>query len=144
MERCKPLPPFSDKSDHDIVLYDIVLYDMALYDMALQAVRARLKRKTIFFWKESIKGIKQALLNYSLSFVNKFFSSVDDTWQDIKSVINSVTDQFVPTRRARARSSHPWFDSHLRKLTKRKHQAYAKARRTGHPRDMERYTRQKT
>ena len=60
-ERCKPLPPISAKSDHDIVLFD----------SAHQPVRARPKRRTIYLWKKAdTEGIVKFLTAYS-----EFFSA---------------------------------------------------------------------
>ena len=42
VERCKPLPPIADNSDHDIVLFDT----------SHQPVITRPKRRTIYLWKK--------------------------------------------------------------------------------------------
>ena len=58
-ERCKPLPPISAKSDHDIVLFD----------SAHQPVRARPKRRTINLCKKAdTEGIVKFLTTYSEKF----------------------------------------------------------------------------
>jgi len=134
-ERCKPLPPVTDKSDHDIVLYDL----------AMQAVRTHPKRRTIYLWnKADTEGIKKALASFGISFMKQTFSSVEAMWQDFKAAISRVTQEYVPTRRTLARQTHPWIDGHLRKLTRRKYRAHKKAKQTGNPTDWSRYNRLKT
>lgn len=55
VERCKPLPPIADKSDHDIVLFYT----------SHQPVRTRPKRRTIYLWKKAnIMEIKRSLQEY--------------------------------------------------------------------------------
>lgn len=133
-ERCKPLPPITAKSDHDIVLFDL----------SLQPVRTRPKRRTIYLWKKAnIQGIKQAFSGYGSSFMNTTFHSVNDMWLDIKNTIDKVVQEFVPTRRTLARTTHPWIDSSLRKLTKRKNRAFRKAKHSGRPADWARYNKLK-
>ena len=81
-ERCKSLPPISERSDHDIVLFDT----------AHQPVRSRHKRQTILVWKKAdTEGIKAAFTKYS---VKSFSSSL---WQEIKGTINQVISDHVPT-----------------------------------------------
>ena len=59
-ERCKSLPPISERSDHDIVLFDT----------AHQPVRSRPKRRTIYLWKKAdTEGIKAAFTKYSVNFL---------------------------------------------------------------------------
>jgi len=131
-ERCKPLPPITEKSDHDIVLFDL----------ATQPVRARPKRRTLYLWKKANTiGIKQSLAQYSETFLNQTFSSVDEMWENFKAAIEKVIQEFVPTRRTLARQTHPWIDNHLRKLTNRKQCAYKRARKTNNPSDWNRYNR---
>ncbi|XP_053380036.1 uncharacterized protein LOC128548696 [Mercenaria mercenaria] len=131
-ERCKPLPPITEKSDHDIVLFDL----------AMQPIRARPKRRTIYLWKKAnTDGIKKALADYGQSFLSRTFSTTADMWADFKSTIENVTQEFVPTRRTLAKHTHPWIDSHLRKLTRRRYRAFKKARRTNSPVDWSRYTK---
>ena len=89
-ERCKSLPPISERSDHDIVLFDT----------AHHSVRSRPKRRTIYLWKKAdTEGLKTALTIYSERFFSSSFSSVNNMWQDIKEAINQVITDHVPTKR---------------------------------------------
>ena len=134
-ERCKPLPPISAKSDHDIVLFDT----------AHQPVRARPKRRTIYLWKKAdIDGIVKSLTAYGERFFNSSFTSVNSMWQDIKGAIDQAITDHVPTKRTPARHTHPWIDTRIRRATRRKNRAYYKARKTKNPIDLDRYKRLRT
>ena len=131
-ERCKSLPPISERSDHDIVLFDT----------AHQPVRSRPKRRTIYLWKKAdTEGIKTAFTKYSVKFFSSSFTSVDNMWQEIKGTINQVISDHVPTKRTAARHTHPWVDTKLRRAMRRKYRAYMKAKHTKSPADWERYRR---
>ena len=93
-ERCKPLPPISDKSDHDIVLFDT----------SHQPIRARPKRRTILLWKKAdTEGIQKAFISYSDRFFSTTFYAVNSMWEDIKTTIDQVIKDRVPTKRTAAR-----------------------------------------
>ena len=94
VERCKPLPPIADKSDHDIVLFDT----------SHQPVRTRPKRRTIYIWKKAnIMEIKRSLQEYYRHFQSQSFSSVDEMWNNIKEEITKTIQDHVPTKRTLAR-----------------------------------------
>ena len=129
-ERRKSLPPISERSDHNIVLFDT----------AHQPVRSRPKRRTIYLWKMAdTEGLKAALTIYSERFFSSSFSSVNNMWQDIKEAINQVITDHVPTKRTAARHTHPCVDTQLRPATRLKHRAYKKAKHTKSPADWKRY-----
>ena len=131
-ERCKSLPPISESSDHDIVLFNT----------AHQPVRSRPKRRTIYLWKKAdTEGIKATFTKYSVEFLSSSFTSVDNMWQEIKGTINQVISDHAPTKGTAARHTHPWVDTQLRRATRRKYRAYKKAKHTKSPADWERYRR---
>ena len=133
-ESCKPLPPISAKSDHDIVLFD----------SAQQPVRARPKGKTIYLWKKAdTEGIVKFLTAYSEKFFRTSFTSVNSMWEDIKAAIDQAIKDHVPTKRTPASHTHPWVDTRLRRASKRKNKAFQKAKQTKSPVDCNRYKRLK-
>ena len=96
-ERCKPLPN-SNKSDHDIVLFDT----------SHQPVRARPKRQTILLWKKAdTEGIQKAFFIYSDRFFSTTFNTVNSMCEDIKTTIDQIIKDRVPTKRTAARHTHP-------------------------------------
>ena len=72
------------------------------------------------------------------------FQSVEQMWQSFKSAVDSAKDKYVPVRKTASRFTHPWIDTKLRRLAKRKIRAYKKAQRTGSPADWTRYRNLKT
>ena len=72
------------------------------------------------------------------------FQTVEQMWQSFKSAVDSAKDKYVPVRKTASRFTHPWIDTKLRRLAKRKIRAYKKAQRTGSPADWTRYQNLKT
>ena len=120
-ERCEPLPPISDKSDHDI----------GLFDTSHQPVRARPKRQTVLLWKKSdSEGIQNAFIIYSDKFFSTTFNTVNSMWEDIKTTIDQIIKDHVPTKRIAARHTHPWINSKLRCTTRRKIEPWGNQKNT--------------
>lgn len=128
--RCKPLPPIGLKSDHDIVLLDT----------AIQPVRTRLPRRKIFLWKKcDVEGIKNHLSCFATKFMQESTQSVEDMWNCFKSAISAAVDKYVPSKMSSTRQTHPWVNTKLRRLMRRKQRAHWRARKTGKQKDWKRY-----
>ena len=120
-------------------------HDIFLFDVSMQPVRSRPKRCTIFLWdKADIQRIKSSLVTFRDKFMETNFQSVEQMWQSFRSAVDSAKDKYVPFRKTASRFTHPWINTKLRRLSKRKLLAYKKAKRTGSPADLTRYTNLKT
>jgi hypothetical protein len=62
-------------------------------------------------------------------------------WNHFKTAVKRIIDQRVPTKMTRARHTHPWMNTTIRRKTIQKHRAHEKARRTKKKRDRDRYKR---
>ena len=130
--RCKPLPPIGPKSDHDIVLFDT----------SHQPYRARPTRRKIFLWKKAdFDGLRSTVAEASRSFLSTLFDDIEVMWTAFKTTITSALDKHVPTKLTSTRHTHPWVNTNLRRLMRRKQRAHRKAKQTGQPRDWERFKR---
>ena len=130
--RCKPLPPIGPKSDHDIVLFDT----------SHQPYRARPTRRKIFLWKKAdLDGLRSTVAEASRSFLSTLFDDIEVMWTAVKTTITSALDKHVPTKLTSTRHTHPWVNTNLRRLMRRKQRAHRKAKQTGQPRDWERFKR---
>ncbi|CAG2238216.1 unnamed protein product [Mytilus edulis] len=69
----------------------------------------------------------------------KRFDDIDTMWTSIKQIIKESMEKFVPTKRSLARQSHPWMNTHLRRMSRQKQRAYSKAKLTDSPKDWKRY-----
>ena len=128
--RCKPLPPIGEKSDHDIVLYD----------MSYQVHRARPPRRKIFLWKKAdLNGIKNSINVASSAFKNTEFDSIEGMWASLKTAVTTALEQHVPTKMPRTRRTHPWTNTNLRRMMRRKQRAHRKAKKYGQTKDWDRF-----
>ena len=65
--------------------------------------------------------------------------SVEEMWNSFKSAIASVVDKYVPSKMSSTGQTHPWINTNLRRLMRRKQRAHRKARKTGKGKDRKRY-----
>ena len=133
--RCKSLPQLDKKGDHDIVLYDC----------SHKVVRSKPPRKKIYLWKKVpeeniISGAKQ----FGTDFTSMHFESIEHMWAVFKNGIISLMDTYVPTKRSSSRHTHPWVNTHTRRLSRKKVRAYRKAKRSTCNRDWDRYNKLKS
>ena len=88
IEKCKPLPSI-ENSDHDIVLLDASFVSRPL----------KPPRRNIYLWKSAdIQGIQEDLDEYSMSFEETSFDSVDTMWTSFKNKIHSIMEARVLQR----------------------------------------------
>ena len=105
-----------------------------------QPVRTRLPRRKIFLWKKcDVEGIKNHLSCFASKFMQEYTESVEEMWNSFKSAIASVVDKYVPSKMSSTRQTHPWVNTNLRRLMRRKQRAHRKARKTGKGKDWKGY-----
>ena len=62
-------------------------------------------------------------------------------WSAFKTAISGAVDQHVPTKFTSTRRTHPWVNTSLRRMMRRKQRAHRKAKKSGNHRDWERFKR---
>lgn len=132
IEKIRSLPPIG-KADHDVILCDA----------AVEPVRSKHQRREIFLWKRAnMDAIREEIKNNYKECDN--IRDINLIWAKFKGMINDLMRKHIPTKFTRSRPSHPWIDTHLNRLTRRKNRAHQKARRTKNNRDRNRYNKLKT
>ena len=132
IEKIKSLPPIG-KADHDVILVDA----------ALEPVRSKHQRREIFLWKRAdMDAIREEIKESYQEFEN--ITEIDEMWSNFKEMTNKLMRKHVPTKFTRARPSHPWINTYLNRLTRRKNRAHKKAKKTKCKRDWARYQRLKS
>ena len=130
-QRCKPIPTIGN-SDHAIVLLDI----------ACNLIKPKPTRHKISLWKKAnIYKIQENLIVFGENFRDQTYDSIESMWNHFKTAVKRIIDQSVPTKMTRARHTHPWMNTKVRRKISQKHRAHAKARRTKKKRDRDRYKR---
>ena len=131
--RCKPMPSIGN-SDHDMVLYDT----------CLKPYRPKPNKRKIDLWKKAnTAAIKEDLQEYAKNFKieEETPEAMENAWQCLKSKLQEVKENHVPTKMTNGKHSHPWIDTSLRKAINRKNKAHKKQKMTKKKRDKDRYTR---
>ena len=110
--RCKPILAIGN-ADHDIVLYDTSTTDN----------RPKPLSRIIKLWKKAnLEGIKLKIK----AFDYKNYTNVHLMWGALKESIHQATKEYVPEKRIPARTSHPWMNTKLRRMIRRKQKAHKK------------------
>ena len=129
-QRCKSMPSIGN-SDHDIVLFDTTI----------TATRPKPPRRKILLWKKAdIQGIRDDLSDL-LSITNLNDPSIEDSWDRLKSKIQTSIENRVPSKMTTSRITHPWMNTEIKRFICRKQRAHKKARRSNQKRDLDRYKR---
>ena len=129
-QRCKSMPSIGN-SDHDIVLFDTTI----------TATRPKPPRRKILLWKKAdIQGIRDDLSDL-LSITNLNDPSIEDSWDRLKSKIQTSIENRVPSKMTTSRITHPWMNTEIKRLIHRKQRAHKKARRSNQKRCIDMYKR---
>ena len=132
IEKIRSLPPIG-KADHDVILCDA----------AMEPVRSKHQRREIFLWKQAdMDAIRDEIKDSYGEFDN--ITEVNDMWTKFKKMTNDTIKKHVPTKFTRSRPSHPWINTHLNRLTRKKNRAHKKAKRTHNKKDWVRYQKLKS
>ena len=132
IEKIRSLPPIG-KADHDVILVDA----------AMEPVRSKHQRREIFLWKRAnMDAIRDEIKENYNEFEN--ITEVNEMWSTFKRLTSNLMRKHVPTKFTRSRPSHPWINTYLNRLTRRKNRAHKKAKKTQNKRDWGRYQRLKS
>ena len=116
-------------SDHDIVLID-------------SFIRANITKpipRTISVWK---KADINAMRNDTKTFTNKILENttdVEEIWDATNNHLQSILKTHVPTKTCSTKYHQPWITTDLKRLSRRKKKAWARAKRTNEATDRETY-----
>ena len=129
VNKCKCLPPLG-KSDHDIVLIDTLITPQ----------RSKPTRRKIHIWdKADHDSIRKDLSDFTQTFTSHTYTDIDNMWNTIRDFTTNLIHKHVPSKMTSSRSTNPWANRHIARLSRRKQRAHKKAKRTKHNRDWARY-----
>ena len=131
--RCEALPGLSD---HEVVLQD----------MKVHATRQRPNRHKILLWNRvDFDQLRSEAKLWAEEFVNSHTTStpVEQLADNVQSSLEKLIKDHVPSKLSTTRFNQPWFNSSVKRMTRRKKRAFKKARRTKKDRDWLRYRRLK-
>ncbi|XP_053380040.1 uncharacterized protein LOC128548699 [Mercenaria mercenaria] len=87
-------------------------------------------RRIYLFPMANWTEIYQACENLSDEIVNMKLHSVQEKWDTLKCNIQTIMDKHIPSKIFKKRNTVPWFNKHLKRMTKRKARLYSHAKRT--------------
>ena len=80
--------------------------------------------------KANLEELKSEVLGISNDFKEIDLSSTNasDLWSDLKSRLHKAVDTHIPSKTENKRNSTPWINHSIRRIHKRKHRAYNRAK----------------
>ena len=84
-------------------------------------------------------GLRSNISSSSQTFLSTDYADIDSIWAAFKTTVTSAMDQHVPTKMTSTLRTHPWVNTNLRKLMRKKQRAHRLAKPTRQARDWNRY-----
>jgi hypothetical protein len=108
--------------DHDIVFLELNVRP---------DYRKQPQRKVWLYRKADWIGMTEYLGPRLARLEQAYIPSSDVLWTSIKNEVTEAINQFIPKRQTRCKDSHPWFDSDLHQLLKKKRYLYKRCKKRG-------------
>lgn len=98
------------------------------------------RRKVYKFAKANVEGLRHQMKAFAETFLqNADNLSVEENWCRFESAILSATDSNIPSSFKSSRFNLPWMTRPMKRLVRRKHRAFYKAKNTNNHRSWDRY-----
>ncbi|XP_021366929.1 uncharacterized protein LOC110459148 [Mizuhopecten yessoensis] len=102
------------------------------------------KRRKIFSYKKADwNSLEEHLSRVSDSVVNSTTTDIDTLWTILRKGITEAMESFIPSKLSSKYQSHPWITHNIKKLIKKKHRYYIKAKQSGSKELWNKYKREK-
>ena len=73
------------------------------------------------------------------AFKNIEFDSTEGMWASLKTAVTTALEQHVPTKMSSTHRTHPWVNTNLRRMMRRKQRAHRKVSRSAQAKDWDRF-----
>ncbi len=88
-------------------------------------------RKVYKFSKANWGSIKKDVLEFQEQYMKDHPDrTVEENWQAIKQQLNQIIDKYVPSKMTHSRINLPWVSREIKRMCKRKHRLYRKAKKS--------------
>ena len=125
VNRVKGMPPIG-KADQDIVYVEYVI----------KAKRIKQASRKIYLYKRAdIVGLKDHMIQFKDAYLSEDHShmSVNDMWVKFKTGFVEAVERFITSKMTKTKYSVPWIDATIKRLVKKRHQLYLRARKSKDP-----------
>ena len=125
MNRVKGMPPIG-KADHDIVYVE--------YDINAKRIK-QASRKIYLYKRADMVGLKDHMAQFKDAYLSEDHShmSVNDMWVKFKTGFVEAVERFIPSKMTKTKYSVPWIDATIKRLVKKRHKLYLRARKSKDP-----------
>ena len=113
-------------SDHEVVVADC--------DIRARFTR-KIPRKIHLYSKADWNKLRAKTLDFKEEFMEKYSDrSVDDNYESLKSHVNNIIDDHVPSKMSTTRFNVPWITPAIKRMCRKKQRLFNRAKRTRKPR----------
>ena len=125
VNRVKGMPPIG-KADHDIVYVE--------YDINAKRIK-QASRKIYLYKRADMVGLKDHMAQFKDAYLSEDHShmSVNDMWVKFKTGFVEAVERFIPSKMTKTKYSVPWIDATIKRLVKKRHKLYLRARKSKDP-----------
>ena len=125
VNRVKGMPPIG-KADHDIVYVE--------YDIKAKRIK-QASRKIYLYKRADMVGLKDHKAQFKDAYLSEDHShmSVNDMWVKFKTGFVEAVERFIPSKMTKTKYSVPWIDATIKRLVKKRHKLYLRARKSKDP-----------
>ena len=125
VNRVKGMPPIG-KADHDIVYVE--------YDIKAKRIK-QASRKIYLYKRADMVGLKDHMAQFKDAYLSEDHShmSVNDMWVKFKTGFVEAVERFIPSKMTKTKYSVPWIDATIKRLVKKRHKLYLRARKSKDP-----------
>ena len=125
VNRVKGMPPIG-KADHDIVYVE--------YDIKAKRIK-QASRKIYLYKRADMVGLKDHMALFKDAYLSEDHShmSVNDMWVKFKTGFVEAVERFIPSKMTKTKYSVPWIDATIKRLVKKRHKLYLRARKSKDP-----------
>ena len=125
VNRVKGMPPIG-KADHDIVYVE--------YDIKAKRIK-QASRKIYLYKRADMVGLKDHMAQFKDVYLSEDHShmSLNDMWVKFKTGFVEAVERFIPSKMTKTKYSVPWIDATIKRLVKKRHKLYLRARKSKDP-----------
>ena len=122
VNRVKGMPPIG-KADHDIVYVE--------YDIKAKRIK-QASRKIYLYKRADMVGLKDHMAQFKDAYLSEDHShmSINEMWVKFKTGFVEAVERFIPSKMTKTKYSAPWIDATIKRLVKKRHKLYLRARKS--------------
>ena len=108
-------------------------------DGDLSAIRHHQKPRNIRLYKRADwDGLRDYIQNFDLD-KEPGQDDIESMWHTLKHLIETGTDMFIPTKKAKRKDSPPWIDADIKRLIRKRNKYFTIKNKTHCPKDIKHY-----